>query len=85
MSHACEAARPACGRYASLDPATRPGAGRRRSIEQIAARRGIEVIKIPNNWFKEFPRQAVDHQHLTAEGFHGLASKLLPRVETALR
>lgn len=72
-----------------LQPGRERGGDDRRGsmlqMEQMAARRGIEVIKIPNSWFKEFPRQAVDHQHLTAEGFHGLASKLLPRVETALR
>lgn len=54
-------------------------------MEQIATAHGIEVIKIPNNWFKQFPRQSIDHQHLTPEGFRGLALKLLPRVEQALR
>lgn len=53
------------------------------AIKRTAEQRRIKVIMIPNDWFKEFPRQA-DHQHLTAEGYHGLATKLLPAVEKAL-
>ncbi|MFS8049188.1 acyl-CoA thioesterase [Rhizobium sp. BR 314] len=52
-------------------------------IKQVLAERHIRLIMIPNRWFKEFPRQS-DHQHLTAEGFQGLAQKLLPKVVAAL-
>jgi len=53
-------------------------------IKNVLAERHIKLIVIPNRWFKQFPRQA-DQQHLTAEGFRGLAEKLLPKVMAALR
>lgn len=54
-------------------------------MEQIAAAHAVKVIKIPNGWFKEFPRQTIDNQHLTPEGYRGLVQKLLPIVAQALR
>lgn len=54
-------------------------------IKRICEQRGITLLMIPDSWFKEFPRQAVDGQHLTPEGFEGLARKLLPKVIAALK
>ena len=54
------------------------------SIKKKLAARHIAFIKIPNNWFKDFPRSA-DGQHLTAEGYRGLAARLLPTVMASLK
>lgn len=55
------------------------------AVKKKLAARHIAFIKIPNKWFKDFPRQAVDGQHLTADGYHQLAARLLPMVMRALK
>lgn len=55
-----------------------------KEIKQKLAARHIAFIKIPNSWFKDFPRQS-DGQHLTAGGYQKLAERLLPSVIDALK
>jgi len=54
------------------------------AIKQQLAARHIAFIKIPNRWFKDFPRQP-DGQHLTTDGYHELAARLLPEVIAHLK
>jgi acyl-CoA thioesterase I len=49
-----------------------------------AKERGIRVVTVTDDMYQGLPYQA-DRIHLTAEGYHALASKLLPRVVSALR
>ena len=55
-----------------------------RSIKQKLKALHVAFIKIPNRWFKDFPRQS-DGQHLTANGYTQLARRLTPMVIRALK
>jgi acyl-CoA thioesterase I len=51
-------------------------------IESRLKGRGIAVIMLPNSYFQGMPRS--DGQHLTPEGYHAIAVRLLPEVEAAI-
>ncbi len=54
------------------------------AIRAEASRRGIRVIMVPNSALRGWPRQP-DDQHLTPEGYDGLAGTLVGDVASALR
>ncbi len=53
------------------------------AINQRLAERGIAVVMMENKVFRNYPRQA-DGQHLTAAGYHNLASSLVAKVAALL-
>jgi acyl-CoA thioesterase I len=53
------------------------------AIRKILAARGVPVIMMENQVFRNYPRQA-DGQHLTAAGYHSLAKSLLSKVSALL-
>ncbi len=55
-----------------------------KTIKQKLKARHVAFIKIPNKWFKDFPRQT-DGQHLTANGYRQLAERLTPMVIHSLK
>jgi acyl-CoA thioesterase I len=66
----------------------RKGEGEQRAanvaaIRQRLSARGIKVIVMENSALHGFPRQP-DGQHLTPEGYRGLAQEFLPQVIAAL-
>lgn len=54
------------------------------AIRAEASRRGIRVIMVPNSALRGWPHQP-DDQHLTPEGYDGLAGTLVGDVASALR
>lgn len=54
------------------------------AIEQQLSARGIRVVMIENGMFRGLPHQA-DRVHLTPEGYHALAERVLPQVVRALQ
>ncbi len=54
------------------------------AIRKAAAERGIRVVMMPNSMLRKWPHQP-DGQHLTPEGYAGLAREILPEVVSALR
>ncbi|MCE1237656.1 MAG: GDSL-type esterase/lipase family protein [Hyphomicrobiales bacterium] len=54
------------------------------AIRAEAARRSITVIEVPNRMLRNLPHQP-DGQHLTPEGYGGLAGALAGEVAAALR
>lgn len=54
------------------------------AIKATLAARNIPVVMVPNQMFAHFPRQA-DGQHLTAEGYRGLAAQLVSQVAPYLK
>lgn len=54
------------------------------AIKAELSARHIPVVMVPNSMFAHYPRQA-DGQHLTAEGYRGLAAELAPQVAPYLK
>ncbi len=84
-----ERATPAGTRVVILQPGgndARKGGDRGANIAEIERRlgaRGIPVIMLENGSFHGLPKQP-DGQHLTPEGYHAIAERLLPQVTSAL-
>lgn len=53
------------------------------AIREAASKRGIRVVTMPNSMLRGWPHQS-DGQHLTPEGYAGLAQAILPEVVSAL-